>query len=304
MYYRAFVWTGKHYHGLHEPLITQDLFRCVQAVLTEKGQRPTGQQKHAWAFQGLISCGHCGCAFVAEITKQRYVYYHCTGKKGKCPEKYVREEDIATQFGEALRAIEMDGEVFAWIVTALKASHHDAKRYHDERVAAFQKQYQKLQERLDRMYIDKLDRGISQDLFDRMSEPFRTEQRDLLRHIEIHQHANQSYLDEGVHLLELAQKAVMLYDKQDMREKRRLLNFVCSNLQWRDGKLIPTYHKPFDLLTSANIEHTKTNAAPPGGSGVRPVGSPGRTRTSDQLVNSQSLYRLSYRGKVKEVYLI
>lgn len=26
-------------------------------------------------------------------------------------------------------------------------------------------------------------------------------------------------------------------------------------------------------------------------------GSPGRTRTSDQLVNSQSLYRLSYRGK-------
>jgi hypothetical protein len=26
------------------------------------------------------------------------------------------------------------------------------------------------------------------------------------------------------------------------------------------------------------------------------VGSPGRTRTSDQLINSQSLYQLSYRG--------
>ncbi len=27
-------------------------------------------------------------------------------------------------------------------------------------------------------------------------------------------------------------------------------------------------------------------------------GSPGRTRTSDQLINSQSLYQLSYRGKL------
>ena len=105
IYYGDFTWTGKHYHGVHEPLITQDLFDRIQAVLTEKGQRRTGQQKHAWAFQELISCGHCGCAFVAEIKKQRYVYYHCTGNKGRCPEKYVREEDIATQFGEALRAI-------------------------------------------------------------------------------------------------------------------------------------------------------------------------------------------------------
>jgi len=90
---------------------------------------------------GLISCGYCGCAFVAEIKKGRYVYYYYTGNKGACPEKYVREEEIARQFGEALQAIQLDGEIFSWIVTALKESHHDAKHYHDERVAAFQKQY-------------------------------------------------------------------------------------------------------------------------------------------------------------------
>ena len=201
----------KRYHGLHEPLITQDLFDCVQAVLTEKGQRPTGQQKHAWAFQGLLSCGHCGCAFVAEIKKQRYVYYHCTGNKGGCPEKYVREEEIARQFGEALRAIQLDEEVLSWIVTALKASHQDTKKYHDERVTALQKQYQKLQDRLDRMYIDKLDGSVSQDQFERMSETFRKEQSDLLRQIEKHQQANQTYLDEGIRLLELSQNVVSLY---------------------------------------------------------------------------------------------
>src|SRR5262249_31591212 len=30
-------------------------------------------------------------------------------------------------------------------------------------------------------------------------------------------------------------------------------------------------------------------------------GSPGRTRTSDQLVNSQPLYRLSYRGMAPDI---
>jgi hypothetical protein len=65
--------------------------------------------KHDWAFQGILSCGHCGCALVAELKKQQYVYYHCTGKRGKCPEKYAREEDIAEQFGNAIKAIQLDG---------------------------------------------------------------------------------------------------------------------------------------------------------------------------------------------------
>ncbi len=42
--------------------------------------------KHEFAFSGLITCGHCGCSLVGEIKKGRYIYYHCTGYKGKCPE--------------------------------------------------------------------------------------------------------------------------------------------------------------------------------------------------------------------------
>lgn len=103
-----------------------------------------------------------------------------------------------------MHPIQLDDEVFSWIVSALKESHKDAKQYHDERVGALQKQYNKIQSRLDKMYVDKLDGGISQEQYDRMNESFRNEQDDLLRQIEKHQHANQAYLDEGVRLLELA----------------------------------------------------------------------------------------------------
>ncbi|MGC9950217.1 MAG: hypothetical protein ABSF64_27955, partial [Bryobacteraceae bacterium] len=30
-----------------------------------------------------MDCGHCGCSLVGEIKKKRYVYYHCTGYRGK-----------------------------------------------------------------------------------------------------------------------------------------------------------------------------------------------------------------------------
>jgi len=40
----------------------------------------------------LIGCGHCACSLAGEIKNERYVYYHCTGYKGRCGEPYVSEE--------------------------------------------------------------------------------------------------------------------------------------------------------------------------------------------------------------------
>jgi site-specific DNA recombinase len=246
IYYGDFVWAGKEYRGTHEPIISKELYDRVQEVMEEKGRRRTRQQKHNWAFQGLLTCGHCGCALTAELKKHQYVYYHCTGNRGKCPEKYVREEDIAQQFGEAIKEIQLDKEVLDWIKSALKTSHDDQRRYHMEVIENLQNQYARLQKRLETMYIDKLDGVISQEFFEMKTAEWRKEQESILTKIEKHQNADQAYLDEGIRLLELAQRAAILYEKQDMSEKRRLLNFVCSNSIWKDGKLIPNYRKPFD----------------------------------------------------------
>ena len=62
--------------------------------MADKGRRRTRHQKHDWSFRGLLTCGHCGCALTAEIKKGKYVYYHCTENKGKCPEKWAREEEV------------------------------------------------------------------------------------------------------------------------------------------------------------------------------------------------------------------
>ncbi len=74
------------------------------------------------------------------------------------------------------------------------------------------------------------------------------EQAELLRLIEQHQTANQSYMAEGIRLLELARNARHLFKRQEAREKRRLLNFLVSNCSWRDKRLTAKCGQPFYLL--------------------------------------------------------
>ena len=72
------------------------------------------------------------------------------------------------------------------------------------------KQYQQLQNRLDAMYVDKLDGKISQQYFERQSHLWRGEQSKLSAQIAAHQNANVSYIDSGVKILELTQRALIL----------------------------------------------------------------------------------------------
>jgi site-specific DNA recombinase len=73
---------------------------------------------------------------VGDIKKERYVYYRCSGYKGKCPEPYVREEVLVDRFAELLDGMALEPEVIDWISQALKESHQDEKRFHDDAISA------------------------------------------------------------------------------------------------------------------------------------------------------------------------
>ena len=93
---------------------------------------------------------------------------------------------------------------------------------------------------------------MSAAFFDRKAADWRAEQDRITRSVEEHQSANENYLEEGVHLLELARQSHELFEKQEPREKRRLLNFLLSNSTWKNGELVAEFRQPFDMLYVAN----------------------------------------------------
>jgi hypothetical protein len=87
-----------------------------------------------------VNCGHCGCALVAEKKKGKYVYYHCTGNKGKCSEPYTREEVLDECFADLLKGLVFDDQVMDWIVEALHQSHADEKRFREDAIVRLQEE--------------------------------------------------------------------------------------------------------------------------------------------------------------------
>ena len=67
--------------GLHEPLITEDLFNRVQEVLDDRGRtfRPKAEAECEFPLRGYLLCPDCGKLFTASKSKGRnayYAYYH------------------------------------------------------------------------------------------------------------------------------------------------------------------------------------------------------------------------------------
>lgn len=260
LYTGTFEWRGKLYKGTHQPLISPELWHSVQDILDGRRTKRGGLEQN-FAFSGLIQCGHCGCALVAEIKKGKYVYYHCTGFKGKCGEPYVREEVLVEQFANHLSRLRIDEEVFDWIVRALRESCSDEKREHSDAIARLQAEWERLQKRIDALYVDKLDGTIEEDFYRRMRAQWRDEQERCERDIERHRTADDSYMDQGIELLGLATNAHALFATQPANEKRKLLNFLLSNSSWKAGTLAVDFKEPFDILAETVAAAARVEAA-------------------------------------------
>ena len=253
IYSGEFYWKAQLHKGLHEAIISMELWQKTQDLL-DAGRRKTSPSKHKEmvAFAGIIKCAHCGCSLVGDVKKGKYVYYRCSGFKGKCNEPYVRQEHFDGKFAELLDTLKFDDEVLAWVKQALKDSFGDKQKLHDESMSRFRCEIERLDKRLDGLYLDKLDGRITLEVYDRLSIEWQEQRHKLTAQAQSHQQASDNYNFDGVLLLELAQNARKLYEAQPAQEKRRLLDIVLSNCTWGGGEFQTVLKQPFDLIAKTN----------------------------------------------------
>jgi len=104
-YIGLFRYNGELHEGSHEPLIPQELFDRVQAILRRRSV-PKNRRPEPFYFMGEIQCGECGCAITAERQKT-YTYYRCTRKKGPCSMRFSREEAIENQLRQCTELVSL-----------------------------------------------------------------------------------------------------------------------------------------------------------------------------------------------------
>ena len=263
IYYGEMFWNGKLWPGKHEPLIEKALFERVQDRLEGKRSSGTGPRKTRWAYQGLVKCGHCGCSMVAEAHKG-HTYYHCSGARGRCPEvRWAKEPEIRNAFQEALSLIALDHVHLNWAVQSLRETHKERFSYLKKRGESLEREQERLEQKRKIAYNDRLSGVISQEDYVAIRSEFQTRQSEIQGRLADLRSSGRVYVDDGVRVLELAQKASQLYEKQSPLEGRRLLNILFSNSIWMDQKLQPNFRKPFDVLALLGHEAKKRKGALP-----------------------------------------
>ncbi len=246
VYYGYFRWKNNIYQGNYPSIITKELFDNVQAMFN--AQNKPKQTKRNFAYTGLMVCGKCGCAITAEIKKDKYIYYHCTGFRGKCGNTYIREEELSNKFAEIVKNIQISEDLFGLIKNTLLESHDDELEFHKKQVDALNIQKTKIENRLHQIYIDKIDGKVSEDFYVKMMANWQEELRQIKETISRHETADARYLTQGIHILELCNKSYDLYLQQKPEKRVKLLQCLLSNCALDNATLCPTYRKPFDII--------------------------------------------------------
>lgn len=251
VYCGEFEWSGKRYQGRYEPLISWSLFNRVQEALGTC-ERPKAV-KNDFPYAGLLKCANCGCAVTAEEHRKPsgriYVYYRCANGRGACGKLvYLPEAKLEAQMVAALENIRLPEEIVEWTRKALLESAKEERAVHDASLQSLQMRHRKLQNYIDSCYQDKLEGRIDTTFWQQKTDEFKREQREILEQMGRLQTADTKYLEHGVALLELAQKAPILFRSMTSDEKREILRTVLLNPSLKDGTLEYEYKKPFSLF--------------------------------------------------------
>lgn len=106
-YYGKFeypIGSGNWYTTAHEPLITEEIFNQARENMAVAPRPKPGVKE--FNFTKILKCGSCGSGVCAEEkfktlkngSRNRYVYYHCSGGADRgCKELYIREEDLLNE---------------------------------------------------------------------------------------------------------------------------------------------------------------------------------------------------------------
>ena len=248
-YYGKILWNGQIYEGKHEPLISKELYDKVQDI--KHGRTTPRRTKHLYTFKGHVRCVACGKLITWE-TQKGHTYGHCN-KYNNCPAKFwYKESELLGQVLPAFSNLKINNpRLLEWVRKALKESHADIAQFSESAVGELNKQLALIQNRLDRLYDDKLDQKINQEMYDRKFEQYSQEKQAILKSLGKHSKTNDKYQELGSLLFDVSQKAGDIFEKASVVQKRKMIGYALTDMKIKNGLLTYEYTKPFKLLFEA-----------------------------------------------------
>jgi len=248
-YFGKIRWNRQIYQGKQEPLITEELFEQVQKVRMRKDVPK--YSKHQYLFRKFFKCAGCGKTITWEKQKKQ-IYGHCNYASGCKQRTFVRETEVNKQVKQLFKNLEVKNKRLAeWIKKSLKESHLEEIEYRTNAKKELENRLQSVEQRLEKLYDDKLDEKITVDFYDKKFAAYSAEQKEIASSLKKLSNENLRYYEVGINIYELSQRAEELYNQAEPERKKRLLSLVFDELILDKEKVVHKYSKPFEILSEA-----------------------------------------------------
>jgi site-specific DNA recombinase len=250
-YIGKFIWQGQTYNGKHQPLISEEIFNTVQKIL--RNHTAPKYKTHFHTFRGLVYDKECG-GMVTWETKKGIVYGHCSGYRPCSKKRWVKEKELEVLALDRLSDLQfMNTRIVDWLRLALKESGKDMSEYHEATIKDLNQQYERVQQRMERLYDDKLDGKVDEGFYQRKFKQYSDEKDAVLLAMKSHSTASNKYIDFGVKCFEFSQKAREVYiNAKKEEDRRRLLSLVFNRIEVDSGEISAVeYKEPYALLAKA-----------------------------------------------------
>ena len=247
---------GEYFKGTHEPMITIEEFDRVQIILGKRGQpRP---KIHKFPYTGMMTCGFCGCAITAEITKKKlkdgsiniHSYYHCTHQKKNvdCRQKSMTPAEIEEYFHKALESFEIPDEFIEWGLHYLNELNDSEIENRSVMVETAQKEYNNVQQFMDRLTQLYCSSKINDEQFERQNSEFMRQKAILtakLKDLDVRADGSQ---ESAIEFFQFLKNAKYWFENGDEETKKLTVLQFASNLVVEDQKITIVADNLFSVI--------------------------------------------------------
>lgn len=234
---------GVSFNGGHEPLITTDLFKRVQAIL--RGNTNQKTQRHEFKFKKLLKCKGCGYSLIAE-TQKGHTYYRCHTKN--CVTKGIREITIENMLLKELRGVQLQQEEAIILEDLLQEAKNGWLTKQGELLNSIKFDAGKVSQKLERLTDCYVEGGLDKETFESRKRELlleskikETEQKELLT-------CKAQIFKKVEKFLERAKSLMASYELGNLDEQRELVEMVTSNFVVEGKNLIISMRSPFQEL--------------------------------------------------------
>ncbi len=212
-------------------------------------------------FRGLIKCANTGRVVTPDIKKKTYAsgktgewaylrIWNLQNQQNQQKAVYIREERILKEVEKVFKSMQLKPKLLEEIQLYIKDSANAEKDYHKQRLSVLYAEDTKIKTRVDRLMDLYLDGELDKTTHEEKHLQLIQKKEEIIREIEAHHKADNSFAKTLISLIELASNAFDTFTGSTVDGKRNLVNLVFANLELNSEKLDYSLRPPFDTFVN------------------------------------------------------